>query len=351
MRLVDHGGDMGGPSDWALLARYLSGECSEEEKAEVEAWIASDPEKQRLMASMRAVWDTPDPQPMTSDVSRLWDEIAEKTGIATKSEAPGDRSRQGVVVRMVEWFQPKVRRYAAAAALLIVASLAYFWTSWDRSASEFRTLAVEGGGRDELTLSDGTRIALDAGSLLRYPEVFNGDTREVFLSGEGYFGVAPDAEKPFVVHANHAVVTVLGTRFNVRAWGTEQRVTVAVAEGKVSLGSEGRVQEAVEIVKGQGSTLPAAGQPSEPQSVDIEKHMGWMHQEAFFDGAPLHEILYQLERWYNVRFVLEDAAVAAEQLTVHIQAKSLDDVLELISALTGLDYQRTDDLIRLEPGD
>jgi len=255
---------MGGPSDWALLARYLSGECSEEEKAEVEAGIASDPEKQRLMASMRAVWDTPDPQPMTSDVSRLWDEIAEKAGIAAKSEAPRDRSRKGVVVRMAEWFQPKVRRYAAAAALLIVASLAYFWAPWDRPTSEFRTLAVESGGRDELTL---------------------------------------------------------------------------------------RGQETVEIVKGQGSTLPKDGQPSEPQPVDIEKHVGWLHQEAFFDGAPLHEILYQLERWYNVRFALEDAAIAAEQLTVHIQAKSLDDVLELISALTGLDYQRTDDSIRLTPRD
>lgn len=345
---------MGGSSDWALLARYLSGECSEEEKAEVEIWIASDPERQRLVASMRAVWDAPAPQPMTSDVGKLWDEIAEKTGIAAKSEAPRDRSRQGVVVRMAEWFQPgvhPVRVYAAAAVLLMAVSLAYFWTSWDRPTSEFRTLAVESGSRDEITLSDGTRIALDAGSTLRYPEVFSGDTREVFLSGEGYFEVAFDAEKPFVVHANHAVVTVLGTQFNVRAWQPEQRVAVAVAEGKVSLGSEGRVQETVEIAKGQGSTLPEDGQPSEPQPVDIEKHVGWLHQEAFFDGAPLREILYQLERWYNVQFALEDAAIAAEQLTLHIQAKSLDDVLELISALTGLDYQRTGDSVRLEPRD
>ena len=81
---------MGGPSDWALLARYLSGECSEKEKAEAEAWIALDPERQRLVASMRAVWDSPDPQPATSDVSRLWDEVAEKAGIAAKSEASRD---------------------------------------------------------------------------------------------------------------------------------------------------------------------------------------------------------------------------------------------------------------------
>ena len=351
---------MSGLSDWTLLARYLSGECSEEEKVQVEALIASDPEKQGLIASMSTVWDTPDPQSRTSDVSRLWGEIAEKTGITTRAEVPQECSRRGVAEGVIEWFRPKLRptwRCAAVAVLLIVSSLAYFRAQemgifpWGRQAAEWVTLAVESGARDEITLSDGTWIRLDAGSVLRYPEVFDGDRRIVFLSGEGYFEVAPNAQKPFVVHADHAVVKVLGTQFNVRAWQSEQRVTVAVAEGKVSLGSEGRGQEAVEIVRGQTSTLPKNGPPSEPHSVDIEKHLGWMHQEAFFDSVPLQEILYQLERWYDVRFVLEDTSIAAEQLTVHLQSQSLDDVLELISALTGLDYQRTGRSVRLKPSD
>ena len=344
-------------SDWTLLARYLSGECSEEEKARVEALIASDPEKQRLIVSMRTVWDTPDLRSGTSDVSRLWDEIAEKTGIAARSEVPPERSHRGIAARLIEWFHPKlqpIRPYAAAAVLLIAVSMAYFWAQetaifpWGRPAPELLTLGVESGARGELTLSDGTRIRLDAGSVLQYPEVFDEDERRVLLSGEGYFEVAPQAEKPFVVHADHAVVKVLGTKFNVRAWQPEQRVIVAVAEGKVALGSEGRGPEAVEIVKGQKSTLTKNGPPSEAHPVDIEKHLGWMHQEAFFDSVPLHEILYQLERWYNVRFVLEDTSIATEQLTLHIQAESLDDVLELISALTGLDCQHTDGAVRLK---
>ena len=345
-------------SDWALLARYLSGECSEEEKARVKAQIASNPEKQRIIASMSTVWNTPDPQSGTSDVSRLWSEIAEKTGIATGAEAPRKCSRQGISERVVEWFQPRWRptwRYAAVAALLIVSSLAYYRAQeagifpWGRQPPEWVTLAVESGARDEITLGDGTRIRLDAGSVLRYPEAFAGDERTVLLSGEGYFEVAPHAEKPFVVHADHAVVEVLGTRFNVRAWQAEQRVTVAVAEGKVSLGAEGKEQEVVEIAKGQMSTLPKNGLPFEPHPVDVDEHLGWMRQEAFFDSVPLHEILYQLERWYDVRFILEDTSIAAEQLTLHIQAQSLDDVLELISALTDLDYQRLDGSVHLKP--
>jgi len=346
-------------SDWTLLARYLSGECSAEEKIQVEDLIASDPEKQRLIESMKTVWDVPDPQPGTSNVSRLWSEVAEETGIATGTEAPRKRRRRGIVERLTKWFQPQLRpvwRYAAVAALLIVSSLAYFQAQeagtfpWSRLTVGWVTLAVESGARDEITLSDGTRIRLDAGTVLRYPEAFAGEERTVFLSGEGYFEVTSNVEKPFVVRADHAVVEVLGTRFNVRAWQAEQRVIIAVAEGKVALSSE-KGPEAVEIARGQTSTLLKTGLPSEPQSVDIDRHLGWMHQEAFFDSVPLQEILHQLERWYDVQFVLEDTVIAAEQLTVHIQTDSLDDALELISTLTDLDYQRTDHLIRLQPRD
>lgn len=340
-------------TDWALLARYLSNECSEEEKAEVEAYLALDPENRQLAASMKAVWDTPEPRRETSDVSRLWDEVAEKAGISARPEV---LSHKGIVSRVVEWWQPgapQIRVYAAAAVLLITTSLAFLWASemvtfpWDSQAAQFETRTVANGARDKLILADGTRITLDAGSRLRYPEVFSGDTRDVFLSGEGYFEVASDAEKPFVVHADRAVVKVLGTRFNMRAWQMDKTVTVAVVEGKVSLGSEETVQESVVIANGQASTLPESGPPAEPYPVDIEKHMGWMRNEVFFERAPLGEILYQLERWHNVRFVLEDSSIAAEQLTVHIRGKALDDVLELISVLTGLDYQRTGGSIQL----
>ncbi|MEC7843136.1 MAG: FecR domain-containing protein [Candidatus Latescibacterota bacterium] len=356
---------MNDPSDWELLARYLSGECSDEEQAEVKAMIASDPEKQRLIASMSSVWATPDPHSRTSDVSRLWGEIAEKTGIATTPQMPQVRSRQGIVRRVTDWLRPRqfpVRRYSVAAAVVIACPLAYHWFQEaailssgilpsGTQTAEWATFTAERGTRSSITLSDGTRIRLDAGSTLRYPETFDEDERRVLLSGEGFFEVASHAGKPFVVRADHAVVEVLGTRFNVRAWQPEHRVTVAVTEGRVALNSDGRGHAAIEIAAGQMSILPKAGQPSAPRPADIERHLGWMQQEATFDNAPLHEILYQLERWYDVQFILEDNSIAAEQLAIHIQGQSLEDILGLISGLTGLEYQRTEGSVRLSPRD
>ncbi len=339
---------MNEPTDWALLARYLSDECSDEEQARVEAWIASDPENQRLMASMNIVWGTPEPLPQASDVNRLWDEVTKKTGIAAPPADSQASEAKGGVVRVAKWFHPRaysMMRYAAV--LLVAAGLAYVFQllPWNRQADELNLLAVGKGDREEITLSDGTRIALDAGSRLKYPNAFEEDHREVFLSGEGYFEVASSVEKPFVIHANHAVVKVLGTKFNVRAWEPDQRVTVTVAEGKVSLRSEtGR--EAVVVVQGQMSTLTEGGQPSEPQTVDVEKHLGWMHNEVFFDGTSLQEILYQMERWYDVEFVLADSSVATEELSLHFQDHSLDDALELVSVLTDLGYERSGKSVR-----
>ena len=341
---------MSAPSDWALLARYLSGECSAAEQAEVEAAIAADPAKQHLIASMRTVWDAPDSQSGSSDTDRLWSEIAGKAGIAAASAAAHNRDSE-----QCSWLPPlyALRRYAVAAVLLIICSLSYyaardasFFQSQDQPA-EWVEVAVAQGARDELTLSDGTRIWLDAGSSLQYPAAFSGDGRRVFLAGEAYFEVASSADKPFLIYANQAVVKVLGTKFNVRAWQLEKRVSVAVVEGKVALGADPKTRHGVEIVKGQMSTLRQDGTPSAPRPADLERQLGWMKHKVSFDNVPLHEILYQLERWYEVQFVLDDNSLAAERLTIQIHAQPLNEVLELLAALTGLQYQQADGLVHL----
>ena len=135
----------------------------------------------------------------------------------------------------------------------------------------------------------------------------------------------------------------------MRAWQQNRRVRVTVAEGKVSLRSEKAAdEEAVVILEGQLSTLPEKGRPSEPGNVDVKKHLGWINREVFFDDTPFHEILYQLERWYDLRFILEDDTIASDRLTVHIQYKPIEDILELITTLTHLRYELRDSNVILK---
>jgi len=352
------GQNMKETTDWILLARYLSNECSQGEREKVKAWIASDRDNQRLLELMKVTWNMSESRSQTSDVEKLWKEVAENAGITTEPEDTKIAKAPVRTIKTIKWpsnlqaVPYRALRYAAV-LLLFVISVAYFFSKGTlprfQQTAELKVITIDKGDREKIMLSDGTGIVLDAGSTLKYPEKFNGNNREVFLSGEGFFEVVPDAKKPFVIHANHAVIKVLGTKFNVRAWLPDKRVTVAVAEGKVSLRSDKAfAQKEVIIVRDQLSTLPESGVPSDPSPVNIGKYLGWMNNEVNFENAPLSEILFQLERWYDVKFVIKDSSITNEHLTLHIQNKTLDNILELLGTLTDLHYQHIGKLVNVK---
>ena len=335
---------------WEILARYLSNECSGEEKEKVESWLLSDPENQSFIKLMKDNWNTPEPKYQKSDVQTLWQEAAERAGIKSKVKELKSTQTAAEISKTKKWpfnFQSGGYRILRYAALLFFAvSLSYFYVRFIRNPSQEQFLAkneitVENGKHAQFTLDDGTKITLDAGSTFSYSDDFNKETREVFLNGEGYFEVSPNPEKPFIINTHSAVITVLGTKFNVRAWQRYREVKVAVTEGKVSFRTNKTADEEVIITRGQLSILYNGGKPTEPRVVDVNKHLLWQKYEFDFVDTPFSEILDQLERWHDLQISLTDAATAADRLTVHIQNKPVDDILELIGALTDLRYKRT----------
>lgn len=340
---------MSDPTDWQLLARYLARECSESEKEKVKEWINSDTENRKTIEFLKAVWNTSEVQPQRSDIKKLWIKVAEKAGI-TPGILHQKTGKTPISISKAEKspfrISPGYRRILRYAALLIlVISLPFMLKIIKTSSStsqtiELKEILVDKGKKMVVTLPDDTRVTLDAGTLFSYPTRFTGETREVFLKGEGYFEVSPLKEKPFVVYANHAVIKVVGTKFNVRAWQYTKKVKVAVAEGKVSLRSETvSPGTAVLISKGHLSILPKKGPPSKPCQVDIKEHLGWIDRDIVFDDVPLQEILHQLERWYDIRFILDAGIPVSDRLTVHIQDKPVEDIIELIADLMGCNYK------------
>lgn len=232
------------------------------------------------------------------------------------------------------------------AALLLIFSFPHIWKAINPSeqsqqVSAMEKISVAHGARKELTLADGSLVILDAGSHFQYPQAFRGKTREVFLKGEGYFEVKPDKKKTFTVNAGHAAIKVLGTKFNVQAWPSSQKVEVAVIEGEVSLGAcDADATSAVVISRGELSTLALNGQPSAPQDVDVEKHLGWLKREIAFHNTPLQQILTLLERWYDIHFFWDESVSVSDQLTLQIQNRPVDEIIELIADLMNLEYKR-----------
>lgn len=159
------------------------------------------------------------------------------------------------------------------------------------------TITTPRGGQYQIVLSDGTKVWLNAASSLLFPVTFTGNNRNVELTGEAYFEVAKNKDKPFIVQANGTNVQVLGTHFNVSAYADDAAVTTTLLEGSVRLGKENNV--AMLTPGQQGITINAQAAIS-VKTADIEQVMAWKNGYFLFDNTDIHTIMKQAARWYNV---------------------------------------------------
>ena len=164
---------------------------------------------------------------------------------------------------------------------------------------QYNTLEVPRGAEYELILADGTHVWLNADTRLRYPTCFNTDERRVYLEGEAYFQVTKDTAHPFRVESEAQVVEVLGTQFNVYAYGHEERTYTTLVEGKVAVTASASGQH-VQLMPGQQASLGRQGGEIVVGEVNIQQVVDWKNGMFVFDDLSLEAILRKVARWYDV---------------------------------------------------
>lgn len=181
-----------------------------------------------------------------------------------------------------------------------------------KEAVLYNTITTPKGGQYQFTLSDGSKVWLNAKSSLRFPAAFTGKERKVELTGEGYFEIASIAtlsstgqkeSKPFIVAANNTTIKVLGTHFNINAYTDENFVTTTLLEGSVK------------VSKGNASVMIAPGEQSSinnltnkiniKEGVDLDETVAWKNGLFYFSHANLQTVLRHLARWYNVEITYQ----------------------------------------------
>lgn len=165
------------------------------------------------------------------------------------------------------------------------------------------TLHVPRGSEYFVTLSDGTKIWMNAESELTYPRVFDGKKRVVQLLGEAYFEVSKDKQTPFVVETPTEKVEVLGTHFNVNAYPSEQNSSVALIEGKVQVSVDG--QPGTVLYPGQQSIV--RGNRQEIEEVNVEECVAWKNGEFMFNKESLVSAMREIGRWYDLEIEVDPA--------------------------------------------
>ncbi|MFD2287891.1 DUF4974 domain-containing protein [Pedobacter petrophilus] len=192
-----------------------------------------------------------------------------------------------------------------------------------------------------LTLVDGTVVYLNAESKLTYPETFKGNTREVTLSGEAFFKVAHNKNKPFIIHTNKLTTQVLGTSFNISAY-TNKMISVTVVTGKVSvyLKKKRKTKQQTKTLLPHHQILFDAGNDriSNPQWVDVNELVAWHERKILYKSRRLADVVDEIARSYDVTIKIPNHLKNC-RITAELDNPSLEKLLKVLSQLVEGTYE------------
>jgi transmembrane sensor len=161
----------------------------------------------------------------------------------------------------------------------------------------YNTITIPKGGQYQLILADGTKVWLNAASSLRFPTAFTGKDRTVELTGEAYFEVAKNKDKPFNVKTAAQTVQVLGTHFNINAYSNEMNVKTTLLEGSVKVYT---ARSSMMISPGQQSVLQNNGTFEIKRDPDMDEVVAWKNGVFQFNKADIQTVMRQIARWYDI---------------------------------------------------
>ena len=171
----------------------------------------------------------------------------------------------------------------------------------------YNEITVPRGGEYKVTLDDGTRIWLNSESYIRFPVVFQGDERRIWVSGEVFLEVTKDAERPFIVNTEKLDIKVLGTRFNVRAYPDEKCIQTTLVEGSVQVDNlRGKVAV---LLPSEQLVYDALDGNHEVREVDTELYVSWKDGVYVFVSQRLEDIMSLISKWYDVDVFYQNSAV------------------------------------------
>ncbi|MBV8254084.1 MAG: FecR domain-containing protein [Chitinophaga sp.] len=216
-------------------------------------------------------------------------------------------------------------------------SLVYDQAGNTTNTVRYNTLRTPQGGQFTVVLPDGSKVWLNAASSLKYPTSFTDDHRTVELTGEAYFEIAADKNKPFFVAVNKMKVEVLGTSFNIMAYPDEHATTTTLVTGAVNVTNANATKR---LLPGQQATLNHQEQFT-VSDADVSAAIAWKEGKFEFNGEDIAVALRQLTRWYDLQLQIEEGAAEGHVSAAFPRTTSLENVLKMLE-LSGIHCQIND---------
>jgi ferric-dicitrate binding protein FerR (iron transport regulator) len=348
--------------DYDLLGKYLSGESSAEEAREVETWKTSSKANQDEFDRLARLWREADslightPAPVNLDAA--WDNlqgrifgdeeipgrsITEEIADTAKEDIYAEKAGEEALTRTIGR-ESKVRDLyyygSRIAAVLVVGFLIY--SVFFMSGGEPDQVEVYADNKITITdLPDESKVTLNEKTKITFPEKFESEERAVELSGEAFFEVERDEDKPFLVHAHNAVVRVLGTSFNVRAVEEETEISVTVEEGKVRLSDEEDIAFVI-LEKNEKGIFNRDTGHIEKYEKSEGGEMFWRSRTVMFRDTELSIVFETLEKLYDTEILTKNKDILSCMLSAKFQDMNIEEILDKIAINFNLTIEKND---------
>lgn len=313
-----------------LFSKYTAGNANEKEIKELLELIKSEGSVADLDMEMENFWNKIQVKPEEQMVD--WERIYDRAVSSDPKVAILHRSKKVWV--------------SAAAAVLIGMCSVMIWLANNKSLNTVinRYAVIKAGiGRTRVVyLSDGSKVTLNSGSELRFPESFNGK-REVYLNGEAFFEIHHNPKQSFIVHSGKMTTSVLGTSFNVMAYPSMSSMSVTVITGKVAV-KDASNDKMVLLLPKQRAVLTNKKEDFEVDSVkDVTESIAWEKGELIFNNATLEEIAYKLSYKYGVKIQVAHQEQDQKRITGVFNKQSFATTMDAITRLSDTHYKKSAD--------
>jgi len=349
-----------------LIPGYLKGELTADETRELIRWIKLNSANKRYFDEYCEIW-------ITAKASLKNPGYNFQTGFwKFKQKIKGDKDLS-VGLNKINLFKTLTRYAAIFIVAFSLSGLLFYYIAKNQVSNPepgFSELIVPMGSCAQFYLSDGTAVTLNAGSKLKYDNRFGIEDRVVQLEGEGYFKVARDANRPFVVKTSHLNVRALGTEFNVKAYAVDNIIETTLVEGSIEIEpTTGKSTTEIQVLKPnqkltfykedskmvdettspndkiEDNTRPLQKQKTleitrlVTENVNVEPIISWKENRWIFEKQSLLQIAVELERRFDVQINFESERLKTFRFTGTIIAEPIEQVLEVISISSPIKFK------------
>lgn len=320
------------------IIKYLTGQCSDDELIELNAWIKESEENASQFFRLEEIYHLGKFKHYANE-KRI--DHAEKL---LYKKLDQEKKRQERVLHIHRW-----TKYAAIIVIaLIIGGGAGYWF-FNQSAHEMLIATADEGIVKEVVLPDGTRVWLNNTATLRYPREFSENERSVYLEGEAYFEVTKNRYKPFTVESDVMRIRVLGTTFNFKC-GKDSRVAEAsLIEGEIEVKGNNNEGQII-LTPGQRAELNKSNGRLTVKQVDAKLDAVWHNDLIPFEKADIFAITKALERFYDVKIILSPDIKADRTYSGVLKKKStIESVLGSLQHSIPIDYKIVGSNIFISP--